>query len=281
MSSDPVLEQLVQIAAEAASVVAQVYAEPFSVDYKGPADPVTAADRQANALICKRLNEAFPGVPVVAEESPEAEWASFRDFERIFFVDPVDGTREFVAKNGEFAVMIGMVEGNVATRGVIHAPALGLAWAGSPTGGAFEIDAQGARRPLRVGDVTRIGDARVVASRSHRGRLLEQSLEHLSAGQVVHLGSAGLKGVAIARQIADIYLVPRHAGSLWDACAPDAIVRAAGGTFTDVHGRVIDYRSAQLENNRGVIAANPELHGTVVAHMSTLLTDSSVRESRE
>jgi 3'(2'), 5'-bisphosphate nucleotidase len=271
-SQDPVLEKLVRIAAEAAVVVAEVYAAPFSVEYKGPEDPVTAADHRANALICRRLTEEFPGVPVVAEESPEAEWATFRDFDRIFFVDPVDGTREFVARNGEFAVMIGMVEGNVATRGVIHAPAQGLAWAGSLGHGAFEIDAQGARRSLTVGGVTDIAEARVVASRSHRGRLLEQSLEHLAAREVVHLGSAGLKGVAIARQVADIYLVPRKAGSLWDACAPDAIVSAAGGVFTDARGLRIDYRSGQLENDRGVIAANPELHGKVAAHMSTFLS---------
>jgi 3'(2'), 5'-bisphosphate nucleotidase len=274
-SQDPVLEQLIRIAAEAAAVVAEVYAAPFSVEYKGPEDPVTAADHRANALICQRLNEEFPGVPVVAEESPEAEWASFRDSERIFFVDPVDGTREFVARNGEFAVMIGMVEGDVATRGVIHAPAQGLAWAGSVGRGAFEIDARGARRQLTVGRETDIARARVVASRSHRGVLLEQSLEHLAAREVVHLGSAGLKGVAVARQVADIYLVPRRAGSLWDACAPDAIVAAAGGVFTDVHGARIDYRSGQLENNRGVIAANPELHSKVATHMSTFVSSLS------
>ncbi len=268
------LETLIAIAAEAAVLVDQVYQKPFSVEYKGPADPVTEADKLANALICSRLAAAFPGVPVVAEESPETDWASFRGHERIFFVDPVDGTREFVAKNGEFAVMIGLVEGDVATHGVIHAPAQGLAWAGSTTDGAFEISADGARRKLAVAHVTDISDARVVASRSHRGPLLQQSLQHLAPREIVHLGSAGLKGVAIARSVADVYFVPRNAGSLWDACAPDAIVRAAGGIFTDASGTSIDYRSEKLENDRGVIAANPELHEKVARHMRPFLASA-------
>lgn len=275
-SASHVLEKLIAIAAEAAEVVDDVYRRPFTVDYKAPSDPVTEADRLANTLICKRLAEEFPGVPVVAEESPESDWASFRSSERIFFVDPVDGTREFVAKNGEFAVMIGLVEGHAATHGVIHAPAQKLAWAGSTRDGAFEIDvAHGTRRPLSVGSVTDVAKARVVASRTHRGPLLEQSLEHLSAGEVVHLGSAGLKGVAIARQVADIYFVPRKAGSLWDACAPDAIVRAAGGVFTDAQGLAIDYRSSKLENDRGVIAANVELQAQVAERMRSFLRDAT------
>src|SRR5690606_10408540 len=108
---DATLEQMIAIAAEAAELVASIYDKPFSVDYKGPADPVTEADRRANALICARLAAAFPGVPIVAEESPEEQWQHFRASERVFFVDPVDGTREFVARNGEFVVMIGLVEG--------------------------------------------------------------------------------------------------------------------------------------------------------------------------
>ena len=105
---------MLRIASEAARVIMEVYGRPFDVDYKGPQDPVTEADRRANALICERLEQEFPGVPIVAEESDESAFANFRDADRVFFVDPVDGTREFVDRNGEFAVMIGLLEGNVA-----------------------------------------------------------------------------------------------------------------------------------------------------------------------
>ena len=109
---NPELTLLLRIAAEAARVVMEVYAQPFSVDYKGPQDPVTAADRRANALICERLEQEFPGVPIVAEESDPSTFDDFRKSDRVFFVDPVDGTREFVDRNGEFAVMIGLLEGS-------------------------------------------------------------------------------------------------------------------------------------------------------------------------
>lgn len=265
-----ILEQMLAIAAEAAVLVKDVYDKPFSVQYKGPADPVTEADERANELICRRLAEAFPGVPVVAEESPEERWRTFRASERIFFVDPVDGTREFVARNGEFVVMIGLVEGKRATHGVVHAPDRDVVWAGEVGRGAFEMDRSGARRPLRVAQVESLTQASVVSSRTHRSPLLERALEHLAPERVLSLGSAGLKGVAVARGEADVYMAPERAGCLWDACAPDAIVQAAGGVYTDAFGTLIDYRADRVENERGIVAANPTLHDRVVERMKTL-----------
>jgi 3'(2'), 5'-bisphosphate nucleotidase len=265
------LEQMLRIAAEAAVLVAEIYEQPFAVDYKAPADPVTEADRRANELICRRLREAFPQVPIVAEESPEQHWQNFRSSERVFFVDPVDGTREFVARNGEFVVMIGLVEGDQATHGVVHAPAQKTVWAGAIGDGAFEMGPDGVRVPLTVSDVRDLSLARVVSSRTHRSPLLEKALERLGPGQVVSLGSAGLKGVAVARGQADVYMAPAKSGSLWDACAPDAIVRAAGGIYTDATGQPIDYRAARVENERGIVAANPTLHHQVVERLHSLL----------
>src|SRR5258706_462347 len=101
---------MMPIAREASAIVARVYATDFEVDFKGPADPVTQADREANALICARLAEVFGPLPVVAEESDESEFAGWVGAPRVFFVDPLDGTLEFVAKNGDFVVMIGLAE---------------------------------------------------------------------------------------------------------------------------------------------------------------------------
>jgi 3'(2'), 5'-bisphosphate nucleotidase len=106
----------------AGRIVLEVHARDFSVDYKAAGDPVTAADRRANALLIERLGDTFPGVPIVAEESEGAAYEGFREAERILFVDPLDGTREFVDRNGEFAVMVGLVEGSRAVAGVVHAP---------------------------------------------------------------------------------------------------------------------------------------------------------------
>ena len=109
--SESLVETLDGVAREAALLIREVYRTAFRVDFKGPRDPVTEADRGANALICERLSALFPDVPIVAEESDPQSFAGFRSAERIFFVDPLDGTREFVAKNGQFVVMIGYVDG--------------------------------------------------------------------------------------------------------------------------------------------------------------------------
>jgi 3'(2'), 5'-bisphosphate nucleotidase len=265
------IENLLAIAAEAAVEVMEVYSRHFDVEFKAPEDPVTEADRRANDLICKRLEALYPGIPVVAEESPEAHWSHFRESERVFFVDPVDGTREFVARNGEFVIMIGLLDGDEPTHGVLHAPALGQRWAGERGRGAFEIDPEGVRHPLVIGAPPTLDEARVVSSRSHRSSLLERALERVGAREILPIGSAGLKGAAVARGAADIYLAPEQAGCRWDSCAPEAIIRAAGGIYTDAWGQRLDYRAAKLQNDRGIVAAAPALHGQVVERLGSLL----------
>lgn len=268
--SEPTLARLIEIAAEAAAIVKDVYSAPFEVDYKAPKDPVTVADRRANALICARLAEAYPGIPVVAEESDPASFAGYRDAERVFFVDPLDGTREFVDRNGEFAVMIGLLDGEHATLGVIHAPATDTVYAGAVGDGAFRIDPSGARAPVRVSEVARLGEARIVASRSHRSEKMQRALELLGVGEVIALGSAGLKGVAVASAAAEAYVTPGYAGKRWDACAADALVRAAGGRFTAAHGLPIAYRGEKLANDRGVLACNARLQGALLERLAKL-----------
>ena len=255
------------VAREAAALILKVYATKFSVDFKAPRDPVTEADRQANALICERLTTLFPGVPIVAEESEPESFAGYRKAERIFFVDPLDGTREFVAKNGEFVVMIGLVDGDRATAGVIHAPVLGVSWVGEIAKGAFKIDADGVRSPISVSQVAALSEARVVGSRSHRNPALERTLATLGAHELIALGSAGLKAAAIARGIADAYVAPHYAGKRWDACASDALVAAAGGKLTNANGELFDYRAAELDNDRGIVASNGLMHDAIIERL--------------
>ena len=266
------LSTLVGIAAEAAELVFRIYQTPFRVDYKGPRDPVTEADRAANELICARLETAFPGTPVVAEESPPERFANFREFERVFFVDPIDGTREFVQKNGEFVVMIGVLEGDRATASVIHAPATGIAWVGLLGYGAFELGPDGSRKPIRVSSTTELGESRLVSSRSHRTSELERVLAAVAAREVLQQGSAGLKGALVARGEAEAHLAPRYAGQRWDVCPTDALVCAAVGRVTDAHGNAFDYRAASLSNDTGVLASNGLVHDAVLERVESTRT---------
>lgn len=258
------LEKMMSIAAEAAEGVMHIYGKDFDVDFKGPNDPVTEADREANDLICERLREAFPGVPIVAEESPQEEWRDFRSSERIFFVDPVDGTREFVARSGHFVVMIGLVEGNRPTHGVLHAPASNTVWAGAVGAGAVKIGPDGSRQELKLGPCKALHETKVVSSVSQRSALNDEILAKIGPKEVLPIGSAGLKGAAVADGRADIYLAPQFAGCRWDTCAPEALVTSVGGLFTDARGRLIDYRATALENNDGAVAAGAALHAEVI-----------------
>lgn len=263
-TSQSLVQTLDHIAREAAALIRDVYRTPFSVDFKGPSDPVTDADRKANELICSRLAELFPDLPIVAEESEPASFASYRNAERIFFVDPLDGTREFVARNGEFVVMIGLVEGDRATAGVIHAPESGISWVGEVGKGAQQIAADGVWTPITVSRVAELSQARVVGSRSHRNHALERALAALGARELVALGSAGLKAAAVAHGAADAYVAPHYAGKRWDACASDALITAAGGMLTDSRGQRFDYRGESLDNDLGIVASNGQFHSAII-----------------
>jgi len=258
------LEVMLRVAREASTVIERVYATDFTVDYKGPADPVTEADRQANALIVARLAEAFGPVPVVAEESDESAFAGWVGAERVFFVDPLDGTLEFVARNGDFVVMIGLVERARPVAGVVVAPALGTAWAGALGVGAFEVAPSGARKPLAVSETADLSTARAVISRSHQSDRLLRLISDLGISEVVARGSAGLKAAEVAAGRADVYFQPGRAGKRWDTCAPEAILVAAGGRASDAFGRPIDYKGPELDNHQGFLATNAKLYDRVL-----------------
>lgn len=268
--SETLVETLDRIAREAAVLIREVYRTQFSVDFKAPRDPVTEADRSANTLICERLAALFPNVPIVAEESEPESFSGYRKAERIFFVDPLDGTREFVARNGEFVVMIGFVDGDRARAGVIHAPESGISWLGEVGQGAYQVDAQGVRKPITVSAAANLAEARIVGSRSHRNPELERVLAGLGARELVALGSAGLKASAVANATADAYVAPHYAGKRWDACASDALIHAAGGKLTNAYGEPFDYRSAALDNDRGILATNGQIHDAIVARLAAV-----------
>jgi 3'(2'), 5'-bisphosphate nucleotidase len=257
-------ETALEVAVEAAALVMGVYAAPFEVAFKVGDDPVTVADKDSNALVCERLARAFPGVPIVAEESDPSAYAGYADADAAWFVDPLDGTREFVARNGEFAVMLGLAEHGRARVGVIVAPAWGRAFVGVVGEGAWEVGPSGARTAIHVSARDTLAGARFVVSRSRAPGRTAAFVESLGGAPPVPHGSSGLKGVLVALGEADVYLQPGHAGMRWDACATDALVRAAGGELTEASGAPFDYKSGEIANERGMIGSNGKLHRAVI-----------------
>jgi 3'(2'), 5'-bisphosphate nucleotidase len=266
---DAVFAALLEAGNAAAEVVMRIYGEAdVGAELKGPNDPVTRADKEANALLLDRLGRSLPGVAIVAEESDPSTWENLGQHREALFVDPVDGTREFIAKNGEFCVMIGFAEEGRATVGIVVEAALGRTFGGIAGAGAFMVDAGGARRPFVVSSTNDMASARVAVSRFHRSKTVDEKLAKLGAKELVPVGSAGLKGVRVAEAALEIYAHPSGGQvKLWDACAPDAIVKAAGGVFTDATGREFDYRGAYAQG-AGSLAANPSLHAEALRRMN-------------
>jgi len=250
---DRELVEAVRLARVAGDVLMEIYATDFTVDYKGEADPVTKADRLANDLLVRRLREAFPNDGVVAEESPDQSDALRRG--RCWYIDPLDGTKEFVKKNGEFSVMIGLAVEGEAKLGVVYRPVGDRLYRGVVGDSAF-VDIGNRTFALRGTDTSVPKDLRLVVSRSHRGEATDALVKRLGIENETKSGSVGLKVGLIAQRDADLYVHMSEHSSAWDACAPEAVLRAAGGVFTDLGGSAYVYDGADLKNRRGILACN-------------------------
>ena len=250
---DRELVEAVRLAREAGEILMEIYATDFAVEFKGERDPVTEADRKANEMLVQRLREIFPDDGVVAEESEDRSGAIGRA--RCWYVDPLDGTKEFVAKNGEFSVMIGLAVDGEARLGVVYRPVRDRLYRGVVGDSAF-VDIGDRSYTLRGSDESDPEKLRLVVSRSHRSEATSALVERLGIVNETRSGSVGLKVGLIARREADLYAHLSPHSWAWDACAPDAILRASGGRFTDLGGRSFVYGGADLRNLRGILACN-------------------------
>jgi 3'(2'), 5'-bisphosphate nucleotidase len=263
---DRELVEAVKLAREAGAILMDIYKTDFGVEMKGDADPVTEADRRVNGLLVARLRETFPGDGIVAEEGGSVQ---SQGSGRVWYVDPLDGTKEFIAKNGEFSVMIGLAVEGEARLGVVFQPTTGKLYRGVVGDGAFyEVDDK--TWLLKVTDTSDPSKLRLVVSRSHRPEATTALMEKLQITSETPCGSVGLKVGLIAERRADLYVHMSPKTSAWDACAPDAILRAAGGQFTDLFGRPVRYDPAQPQNPHGILACNRKAFDKVQPVVSEL-----------
>jgi 3'(2'), 5'-bisphosphate nucleotidase len=222
------LHDTVRIAQTAGDKIMAVYnTVDFSVEYKNDASPLTAADMAAHHHIVDALTALTPQYPVLSEESAKIPFSERSQWQTYWLVDPLDGTREFVKRNGEFGTLIALIHNHVPILGVVHAPALNETWFAHQGGGAFK-QANGATFPIS----TRVTATplKVMGSKSHRDPIMPQFLERIGAHDYAVLGSI-LKACLVAEGTADIY--PRLGlTSEWDTAAAQIIVEEAGGHFT-------------------------------------------------
>ena len=227
-----------RLALEAGRTIMAFYRDGTPVETKADRSPVTEADRAADRLIVAGLNAADPRIPVISEESTGAEGCSVPADGRFWLVDPLDGTREFVARTGEFTVNIALIEGGRPVLGVLHAPVQGETYVADGLGGAVRIVGDGALQPIGARPVPGKAPA-VIASRSHRDAETDAYIAGLGPARIESAGSA-LKFGLLARGAADIY--PRFGRTMeWDTAAGHAILTAAGGRVRDLNGRELRY----------------------------------------
>lgn len=256
------LEAAATAAREAGAVILAYYARgAIAVESKQDASPVTAADREANRVIVDRLRAAFPDDAVLSEELPDD--GSRHGKGRVWIVDPLDGTRDFIARTDQFCVHVGLAVDGVPVVGVVLQPTTGALYSAAAGEGAF-VETDGGKTPLRVAatippDGLRVGITRTAATGSLRTFLTETGL----GARAVAMG-ASVKVMALARGELDAVVNLRPDEQDWDTCAPEAILREAGGTYTDTTGTSFVYNGADITHRRGSVAASAAAHREVL-----------------
>lgn len=234
------------IARTAGTAIMDIYAGDFQVQIKDDKSPLTCADRASHDLIIRGLAQQTPTLPILSEEGRAIPYAERNHWDRFWLVDPLDGTKEFVKRNGEFTVNIALVEGQVVRAGVVHVPAQGRTYLGIKGQGAWLQTGEADWQPIRVRQADPERGLSVVMSRSHPSLELEDYLKTLSVAEAVSVGSS-LKLCVVAEGRADLY--PRLGPTMeWDTAAGQALVEAAGGTVTTLDGAPLLYNKAQLLN---------------------------------
>ena len=224
-------QRIVSIAREAGEAILRVYSREFSVAEKADRSPLTEADENANEVILNGLQDSYPDIPFISEETKSRDYEERKHWERFWLIDPLDGTKEFIKKNGEFTVNIALIEAGVPTLGVVFQPAANVLYYARKGEGATKVDACGMVSALHNDQhYSSKAKVRVVASRSHMSPETEAFVENLREdGKEVELTSSGssLKLCMVAEGTADVY--PRFAPTMeWDTGAAHAVVLEAG-----------------------------------------------------
>jgi 3'(2'), 5'-bisphosphate nucleotidase len=261
------LDVAVRLSQQAGDAIMGYYQTGLAVDYKEGDEPVTDADRAADALIAAGLRAAFPGDGLLTEESADDLLRLER--ERVWIVDPLDGTTEFLTETGDFVVQIALTFRGQPLLGVIYQPVERRLFYAVRGRGAHQVcDGQTGR--LHVSAEPDPAQMRLVASRSHYSPFIEAARQALGIREVSRLGSVGLKVGLLAEGACDLYLATNLAKE-WDICAPHALLLEAGGVLTNLCGEPLIYNKADVVECRGLIGSNGRVHARIVEILAPLL----------
>lgn len=267
------LKVALQLAREAGAAILAYYDSPLHIERKIDADehaePVTQADRAANELIVQGLKREFPDDGILAEESIDTERRLTK--RRVWMVDPLDGTNGFIARDGDFAVQIGLAVEGHSVVGVVYQPLPDLLYRAIDGAGTW-IERQGFEpERARVSEQRQIEQMRLAASRTHRSPRMNEVMETLGLKEEVRRGSVGVKVGLIIEQQCDLYVHLSSRTKQWDTCAPEVILREAGGRFSDLFGEPLGYNNVDVQNRNGLVASNGAAHALIIERLAPLL----------
>lgn len=252
---EDLLLQAVQLAKEAGNAIMAIYSQSdLGTTLKADDSPLTRADIASHQVISERLNQLTPNQPLLSEESAVPPYSERETWASYWLVDPLDGTKEFIKRTGEFTVNIALMEKNKPVLGVVHIPALRITFFALRGAGAFKEEFGKPPSRIYAGDY-RNKPLKIVYSRSHKGADLDQFLKKFKDYESVSIGSS-IKFCLIAEGKAHFY--PRLYPTMeWDTAAGDCIVTEAGGSVTDLDRRPLQYNKPKLENPSFVVCGNP------------------------
>lgn len=270
------LETAVTLARKAGDLILDFYEKGFEIEEKlgidNFAEPVTIADRLSSRLIVEGLQNAFPADGILSEEETEDSVQRLIK-NRVWMIDPIDGTRGFINKDGDFAVQIGLIENGSPILGIVFLPAENTLYSAVKNEGAAVVKENSQRKILKVSGETDFTKMILVASRNHRSPKMARIIKDFNIKKEIQRGSVGLKIGLITEQLADIYIHLSPRTKFWDTCAPQIILEEAGGKMTDIFGAPLRYDISDVQNHNGVLATNSVSHAAAVQHLKPLLNN--------
>jgi len=272
---DREMEVAVELARAAGAILLAHYHSPFLVEQKINAlyemEEVTAADREANDLIVRRLAIEFPDDGILAEESKDTKRRL--DKNRVWLIDPMDGTKNFIQRDGDFAVQIGLAINGESVLGVVYQPSRDILYRASRGAGSWIETSEKSAQRMSVSNRTDPSQMVLASSRSHRSPRMERVVAAFGFKNEVRRGSVGVKIGLITEQQADLYLHLSPSTKQWDTCAPQIILEEAGGRLTDLFGQPLRYNGVRVDNRNGIVATNGAAQEMVIEKLQPLLRE--------
>ena len=269
------LQTAMNLARQAGALIMEFYRTGVATEEKIGADnhiePVTIADRAASELIVEGLEKAFPNDGILSEEAADTKERLSK--ERVWMIDPMDGTLGFINRQDDFAVQIGLAENGKAVLGVVYQPVEDVLYFASAAGGAFRVESNGEILRLRVSEKTEFSKMNLAVSYNHRSPKMKLVKQRLGISKETLRGSVGIKVGLVATRRCDLYIHLSDRTKYWDTCAPQIILEEAGGRFTDIFGGEYRYDLSDVQNHNGLVATNGVSHDAVLKGLRPILTE--------